>query len=142
LKRIAAFSAVVVLLSPFLAQGDEAASSSAPPLTDIRKEMLSEYKFAPSGTKAAPLPTSLHSDAPAQLSGAAPTGRDVVRMAPFEVRETSAAAFMPFAPAISAGTRATAASKLGIGVHHMLLGKVHVFVSTLFYVPILVGFEW
>ncbi len=65
-------------------------------------------------------------------------------MAPFEVRETGAsnAAPRPVASRISDTPGGRAAAKLGIGVHHLEIGRVHVFVNTLFYVPFLVGFEW
>jgi hypothetical protein len=106
--------------------------------------MLSEYKFTPSGTKAAPLPSSLRSEAPPDSPAIIPAAKDVVSMAPFEVRETGAsnAALMPVAPKKPDNPQAVAAAKLGIGIHYMRLGKVRLFVNTIFYVPILIGFDW
>jgi hypothetical protein len=144
LRRFAATSALIALLSPLVAAGEDDDSLGKQPLTETRREMLQEYKFTPAGTKTAALPSSLISEAPALPKTGVSTPRDVVRMAPFEVRESaetsatlsSAAAPKPDTP----GGRA--AAKLGIGVHHLEIGKVHVFVNTIFYLPFLVGFEW
>jgi hypothetical protein len=106
--------------------------------------MISEYKFAPPGTKPAALPSSLNSIAPAQPPTDKPSGRDVVAMEPYEVRETGAgtSAFLPLSPSKPDSPRTSAAAKLGIGLHRFHVGKLHCFVNTIFYVPILVGFEW
>jgi hypothetical protein len=106
--------------------------------------MLSEYKFAPPGTKVTALPTSLHSEAPPPSPAPAENGKDVVRMEPFEVHESgmSNAAYLPLARRAPDKPPATVASKLGIGEHSVEVGKVHAFVVTVFYVPILAGFSW
>jgi hypothetical protein len=72
------------------------------------------------------------------------SSRDAVRMQPFEVHEsgTSIAAFMPVAPSGQEKRSSTAASRLGIGVHYLKLGKIRLFVTTALYVPILFGFDW
>jgi hypothetical protein len=139
--RFAAPFALIALLSPLLAGADENGEHA---LTDTRREMLQEYKFAPPGTKAAALPTSLNSEAPAVGNSGTQTPKDVIRMAPFEVSETggSIAALGPASVARSDTPAERAAVKLGTGVHHIEFGKVHVIVNTILYVPFLVGFEW
>jgi hypothetical protein len=90
LRRIAATTAVLAFLSPFIAEGADAGASpvaaapAEPAPTDIRREMLLEYKFTPAGAKVTPLPSSLHSDAPAEAAEPA----DVVRLEPFKVSDT------------------------------------------------------
>ncbi len=137
LRRIAATTAVLVLFYPFRTEGadPDCGRSCGTHLTDIRREMLQEYRFAPQGTPVTPLPTSLHSDAPAVHASP-----DIVRMEPFEVRDVQAAPPVESSPPDKPA--ATAATRLGIGAHHMKLGKVHLTVNTIFYVPFLVGFEW
>ena len=65
-------------------------------------------------------------------------------MEPFEVRESGAseAPILASEPTAPEAEPATVAKKLGIGTHYAKLGKVRVFVSTVFYIPILAGFDW
>jgi len=145
LSRFAAPSIAIILCSPFFVEGADSAPPSAEPvLTEVRREMLSEYRYAPPGAKAFLAPSSLHSDARPLVATPAATGADVVKMAPFEVREAGApqSPYIPLAQTESEKTPSSVAAKLGIGTHHMDLGKVHLFATTIFYVPILVGFEW
>jgi len=145
LRTVAASTTVIVLLSPFILSGEEASSANtANTLTEIRRELLSEYKFSPPGTKATTLPTSLHSEGPPAISVPATNKKDVVRMEPFEVHESgvSNSAYQPLSDKAPDTPSATLASRFGIGVHHFQIGKTHMFVSTIFYVPFIAGFEW
>jgi hypothetical protein len=142
--RFAIASSVVVLLLPIAFKGQEAPMAQADrPLTDIRGEMLSEYRFAPPGAKPAALPTSLQSDSPPLPAPTASSG-DVVKMAPFEVRESalSTAALQSIEQPSPAKPPATVASKLGIGERDFMVGNVHAFVISIFYVPFIAGFSW
>jgi hypothetical protein len=142
--RRTATAAFTVLLATLPARGAEETPATEPLLSDVRQEMLAEYKFTAAGTKAAPLPSSLHSDAPAEVETIARARKDVVTMAPFEVRDSGVPplALMPAVSESQAPERKTVAAKLGIGIHRLDVGKVHMFVNTVFFVPFLVGFEW
>ncbi len=144
LRRFVATSAFIALLSPSFAVAEGDDSHRTQPLTDTRREMLEEYKFTPPGSRGAAPPSSLHSDAPASPQAHDSTLRDTVKMAPFEVREagTPNVTLEPAAVPKSDGGAGRAAARLGIGVHHIEIGKVHVFVNTIFFVPFLVGFDW
>jgi hypothetical protein len=136
---------VLLLLGPVLSLNAEdtgAASSDTP--TDIRREMASEYRFSAPGKKADPLPSSLNSSSTGIPTIPSAAGKDVVAMAPFEVRESGSSAVPVLSPEGGApqGSRATVAEKLGIGTHYAKLGKVRVFVSTVFFIPVLAGFDW
>lgn len=105
--------------------------------------MLSEYKFAPPGTKPLTLPTSFQSDAPPVPVPSGSSG-EIVKMEAFEVREStlSIAAFDSPGRKSSNKPPATVAGKLGIGEHDFEVGKLHAFVITIFYVPFVAGFSW
>jgi hypothetical protein len=142
--RLTAASIIVVFLLPILAEGQDAASpQTEKPSNEIRGEMLSEYRFTPSGSKPAAIPTALQSDVP-PLPVSQDTNGDVVKMDPFEVRDSasSSAAYLPLERAASVKAPSTVASKLGIGEHDFKVGKVHAFVITILYVPIVAGFSW
>jgi hypothetical protein len=143
-KRFATASSIVIFLLPIVVEGQEAPSSQADrPLTAIRGEMLSEYRFTPPGTKPSALPTSLQSDSPPLPVSPAGSG-DVVKMAPFEVRESalSVAALQSIEQPSPEKPPATVASKLGIGERDFMVGNVHAFVISIFYVPFIAGFSW
>ena len=139
--RLALPTSIAILLMPFIVEAQETPSPEKPP-TDVRKEMLAEYKFAAAGSKPAILPTSLQSEAPKIYASG--TDKDVVRMEAFEVRETgvSGAAYQPLEQQSPSKSPATAASKLGIGEHDFKVGRLHAFVVTIFYVPLIAGFQW
>jgi hypothetical protein len=105
--------------------------------------MLSEYRFTPPGAKPAAIPTSLHSDAPPLPAQPASSG-EIVKMAPFVVRESSSqvAAYQSIGQQSPAKAPATVAEKLGIGERDFTVGNVHAFVVSIFYVPIAAGFRW
>jgi hypothetical protein len=139
--RLAPPCLFVVLLFPFMVEGQEAPPPEAA-LTDIRNEMLAEYKYAAPGNKTAALPTSLQSESPKIYASG--TEKDVVKMEAFEVRESglSSAAYQSAEQQSPSKPPATVASKLGIGEHDFEVGKVHAFVVTIFYVPFIAGFKW
>jgi hypothetical protein len=142
--RFAISSSIVVFLLPIAVNGQEAPLPKADgPPTDIRGEMLSEYRFAPPGAKPVALPTSLQSDSP-PLPAQAASGGDVVKMAPFEVRESALpiAALQSIEQPSPAKPPATVASKLGIGERDFTVGNMHAFVISIFYVPFVAGFRW
>jgi len=142
--RLATASSIVVLFLPIAVEGqDDASSQSGKPDTEIRGEMLSEYRFTPPGSKPAAIPTSLQSDSP-PLPVSSENKGDIVKMAPFVVRESasSMAAYQSIEQESPAKAPATVASKLGIGEHDFMVGKTHAFVVTVFYVPFLAGFSW
>jgi hypothetical protein len=142
--RSATAGTILVLLLPLVVRGQEAASPQTdPPHTDIRGEMMSEYKFTPPGAKPAVIPTSLQSDAP-PLPAPTASSADVVKMEPFVVRESAPplAALLPLEHQSPDKPPATVASKLGIGEHDFMVGKLHAFVVTIFYVPLVAGFSW
>jgi hypothetical protein len=143
LRQKFAAAALFAVLSPLLSLGAEDAVSNSPP-TEIRREMLLEYKFTAPGDKAAEAPSSLHSEATVRPLTGFPPGKDIVQMAQYEVREGGmpTPSLLPTAPIRAAGAPATVAGKLGIGVHYLQLGKVRLFVNTVLYVPFLIGFDW
>ena len=142
--RLATTSLIGALLLAAAARGqDSAASRIDEPRNEIREEMRSQYRYAPSGSKPAAMPTALQSDSP-PLPVSQSTKADVVKMEPYEVRESgsSSAAYLPLERASPAKAPATVAKKLGIGERDFKVGKVHAFVVTLFYIPIAAGFSW
>jgi hypothetical protein len=139
--RLAPPYSFLLFLFPFVVEAQEAPPPETA-LTDIRKEMLSEYKFAAPGNKPATLPTSLQSESPTIYASRA--DKDVVKMEAFEVREPglSNAASQSIEQHSPSKPAATVASKLGIGEHDFEVGKVHAFVVTIFHVPLIAGFTW
>ena len=105
--------------------------------------MLSEYRFTPPGAKPAAIPTSLQSDSP-PLPASSAGGGDAVKMEPYVVRESalSNAALQSIEQPSPAKPPATVASKLGIGERDFMVGNVHAFVISIFYVPFVAGFRW
>jgi hypothetical protein len=135
---------VLLLWPAFALHAEDSGVASPESSTDIRREMASEYRFSPAGKKEEPLPTSLTSSSPVLSTAPIAVGKDVVAMAPFEVRESggSSLPMLESPTAAHDGTPGTVAKKLGIGTHFAKLGKVRLFVTTVFYIPILAGFDW
>jgi hypothetical protein len=133
--RSAALSLLLGSICPLAAVGapDDATD---PPHTNIRKELLAEYKFEAT-TRDPTLPAPLLANA-----SAAPQDPNLVEMAPYTVRET------PKMNALNADIVAQEASarteaitrKLGIGMHVAPLGPVGLYAVTVFYIPVQVGF--
>jgi hypothetical protein len=142
-SRLVPIAAALLLSAPFGVRGADAAAADTDPQTDIRKVMLSEYRYTPPGTKTAPAPTALTSASPAPAAPSSGSA-DAVRMDPIEVRATGVpiAALLPLEQPAPEKAKATVASRLGIGVHYLKIGKVRLFMNTVFYVPFLVGFQW
>jgi hypothetical protein len=137
-------TALLILSQAFTLKADDSGAASTEPSTDIRREMASEYKYLPPGKRAEPLPSSLNSSSTGIPATPRSAEKDVVAMAPFEVRESGTPA-MPASMTESnapKGSPITVAQKLGIGAHYAKLGKVRLFVSTVFYIPIIAGFDW
>ena len=115
------------------------------PQTDIRKEMLSEYSLTPS--KPDPASKAANADSVivrAKVDPPSTYPKDVIRMDPFVVQQPGSAdtPSEPMLQVAPAARAATAATKLGIGVHHFRLGELRMFAGTVFYIPFVVGFEW
>jgi hypothetical protein len=133
--RSAALSLLLGSICPLAAVGAPDDATDAPH-TNIRGELLSEYKFeAP--TKDPTLPAPL----PANAS-TAPQDPNLVKMAPYTVRETSKMnALHADIVAQEASARTEAITrKLGIGMHVAPLGPVGLYAVTVFYIPVQVGF--
>jgi hypothetical protein len=133
-----------VFLATLTLKAQEVPSSTTEKhMTEIRKEMLSEFKYAPPGSKPAILPTSLRSDSPL-VNVTSGTEKDVVKMEAFEVRESGSSirGFEPLEQQSSENAKPTIASNLGIGEHDFTVGKMHAFVISIFYVPFIAGFRW
>jgi hypothetical protein len=133
----------LLLWPAFTLHAEDSGAALQEPPTDIRRQMASEYTYSPPGKKADAPPTSLNSSSPCLPAAPGTVGKDVVAMAPFEVRESGSAAM----PAMIPGPKGpegegTTAKKLGIGTHYAKLGNVRLFVTTVFYIPILAGFDW
>jgi hypothetical protein len=113
----------------------------AAPRTDVRRELLSEFKYVAHPPQAAAPSPFL---APGAQPGLPPPSdtSDLVRMAPFTVREMVRMETL-HADLVQEKTDAhTAAvmSKLGIGLHVAPVGPVAFYAATLFYIPFAVGF--
>jgi hypothetical protein len=147
LARQVTRAALICLLSSggILLASEDGPSDDGVPATDIRRELLSEFKYAPA-KKAPDSPASVGPMPKAQprLDPSPAAGADTVRMAPFEVQDSRTPLNLstwvvqeePTTPA------ETMASKLGIGVHTWKMGKTRLNVRTIFYIPFLVGLEW
>jgi hypothetical protein len=139
------FAALVLLVASTCGLG--AASGPDPGSdvqhTNIRKELLSEYKYGvPPKGQTIPDPIVADSSAAPQILPLTPPNSDVVRMEPFTVRE---GAKLEALHADIVRQRANArteaiTSKLGIGVHVAPVGPVGFYAVTVFYIPISVGF--
>ena len=113
------------------------------PHTNIRKELLSEYKYlVPPKDQTISGPIVSDASTTPQISAPAPPNLDVVKMAPFTVREGAKMDSLHadiVRQKVNARTDAIA-SKLGIGVHIAPMGPVGFYAVTVFYIPIVVGF--
>jgi len=110
--------------------------------TDIRKELLSEFKYVKPQNAAPKAPSKPDTKADQPAVALASGDSAPLVMAPFTVRESADMdrlhedLLMQKADARSEMT----ASKLGIGVHVARLGPAGFYAVTVFYVPIVVGF--
>jgi hypothetical protein len=145
LVLLAVRAAAILLPSASVMAADDSGPGSDAPATDIRKEMLAEYRFSPKGDCPAAAPsTPAPLAAPRPAAAPSADGKDIVVMAPFEVQMASGrdglqtAAFQD--EPTSEGEKV--ASGLGIGVHRMKLGRVNLYARTILFIPFLVGIEW
>jgi hypothetical protein len=145
--RLATRTALMVLLSSAggLLAADDGRPDDGLPATDIRRELLSEFKYSPakkppdSATPVQSVPKSQQ-----RLDPSSAASSDAVRMAPFEVQDTRTPRNLPalLVQEEPKSPAETIVSKLGIGVHSWKLGKTKLSIHTLFYIPFFVGLEW
>jgi hypothetical protein len=110
--------------------------------SEIRRQLLSEFKYVAAPKEAVISAPFLADSAPRPPSMAAESqGRNVVRMAPYTVRQTvkmdelHSAILREQADARTAAMMAT----LGVGLHVVPVGKAYLYAATLFYIPFAVG---
>lgn len=125
-----------------LAGEKEADSDTAVPATNIRREILSEFRFVPS--QAAPVPhksTLARGPTLPKSQTLAYAGADIVRMAPYTVHESlkMEELHQDILNEQADAHTADLMKKMGIGLHEAPIGKVHFFTATVFYIPIIVG---
>jgi len=127
----------LIAASGALAAGDPGPDAAAAH-TDIRRELLSEFKYAPAQKEPARSPLFVSPSLASQPGG---PGADVVTMAPFTVRETVRMEKLHSDLVQEKSDARTAAimTKLGVGVHVLPAGPVTFFAATVFYIPIVVG---
>jgi hypothetical protein len=113
------------------------------PHTDVRKELLSEFKFVPPQKEVArPAPFLTASAQPVATSAAETGNGELVTLAPFTVREMVRMETLHADILQEKADARTAAvmSKLGIGLHVAPVGPVAFYAATLFYIPFAAGF--
>ena len=138
-------AALVLLFASIwpLAAAEAPDAGSDVPHTNIRKELLAEYQFvAPPKIPTLPAPFLTDTSTAPQTFTFMPQDPDIMRMAPFTVRE---GANMDTLHAGIVRQEANARSdamtgKLGNGVHVARLGPVGFYAVTVFFVPVAVGF--
>jgi hypothetical protein len=140
--RLVALSLLVGSICPLVAVG--APSDVTDTLaTNIRGELLSEYKFeAPPKDPVQPAPFVTNTSTQPPILPATPQDPNLVRMAPFIVRETAKMdALHAEVVAQEANARTEAITRrLGIGIHVAPMGPVGFYAVTAFYIPIQIGF--
>ena len=112
------------------------------PHTDIRKVLISEFKFE--GPQAGPTQPIPSSNPPQELPARA-RDPNLVRMAPLIVGENSAKLNALHADIVAQQSNAKTASitrKLGIGIRVAPLGPVNFYAVTVCFIPIQVGFSF
>ncbi len=113
--------------------------SPAPP-TDIRREILSGFRFIPRQAEPAEASPILAQGAAAPAAPDA-AGPDIVSMAPYTVRENVRMEKL-HADIVEAQAEARTAAtmtRLGVGLHEVPVGNFHLFAGTVFYIPFVVG---
>jgi hypothetical protein len=138
-------AALVLLFASIwpLAAADAPDAGSDVPHTNIRKELLAEYQYvAPTRIPTLPAPFLTDASTAPQTVPLMPQDPDVVRMAPFTVREgVKMDALHAGIVWQKANARSDAMTgKLGIGVHVARLGPVGFYAVTVFFIPVAVGF--
>jgi hypothetical protein len=113
------------------------------PRVDMRRQILSQYKFTPHPGESSPV---LSPGAVAQPAPAAATPSDVVTMPTYTVRETmrTNAITAALAEQKSDARAEMMMGKLGVGFHVVPLGKFRLYAGTIFFIPFTagIGFSW
>ena len=139
--RFGALSLLLGLFYPLYAAGAPDDGTDVPS-AGIRKELLSEYKFAAmTSSPTQPVPF-LNNTSSSQTLTTAPQDPDLVQMAPYTVRDTMKMDALHsdiVAQRVNAREEAVT-RKLGIGVHIAPAGPVGFYAVTVFYIPVVVGF--
>jgi hypothetical protein len=127
----------LIAASGAIAAGDPGSDAGAQ-RTDIRRELLSEFKYAPPQKDPSAPPPIV---SPVQATQAAEPGADIVVMAPFTVRETVRMEKLHSDLMQEKAEARTAAimTKLGVGVHVLPAGPMYFYAATIFYIPFAVG---
>jgi hypothetical protein len=146
LLKVPLLALLFALAGRLMAEGSAGQDPGAPH-PEVRAQILSEFRFIPPDTPPAPTPPVLA--APAQAPGPETlpfAGPDIVTMAPFTVRETTRMEELHAAILKDHSAAVTAAEmrRLGVGLHEISVGPLHLFAGTVFYVPFVVGggFAW
>jgi hypothetical protein len=110
--------------------------------TEVRRQLLTEFKYVAS-PKDPVVSAPFLADSTARLPSVAaePPGPDVVRMAPYTVRQTVKMDELHTAILHEQADARTAAmmAKLGVGLHVVPVGKAYLYAATVFYIPFAVG---
>jgi hypothetical protein len=129
---------ILIACASRLAAADDPAPEAAH--TDIRQELLSEFKFV-APEKEVPLSPPFLSGSARPVPASAASG-DVVTLAPFTVREMVRMETLHADIMKEKADARTAAvmSKLGVGLHVAPVGPVAFYAATIFYIPFVAGF--
>lgn len=137
-----AASLLVFASSVSLAAAGDAGAGPEAPQTDIRKELLSEYKYVKE-TKdpAAKAPTPSTTGAAQQAAPPAPGDSAPLVMDAFTVHESTQMDRLheDVLNQDADARRAEVTSKLGVGMHVAPMGPLGFYAVTVFYIPIAVG---
>ena len=137
-------AALLACTPTVLSAAAERADGSAVTHAEVRREILSEFKFVPSaGAPAAQSPVLAPGATPSEPVDPQVAGTDIVYMAPYSVSENMKAEKMHSDILIAQQQAQTAAimTKLGIKVHvSPAIGPLRFYAATLFYIPFNVGF--
>jgi hypothetical protein len=110
--------------------------------TEVRRQLLSEYKYVASPQDPVVAAPFLADTAARPPAAAAEAGRpDVVRMEPYTVRQGVKMDELHSALLHEQADARTSAmmAKLGVGLHVVPVGKACLYAATLFYIPFAVG---
>jgi hypothetical protein len=140
--KLPALALLIASACPLVVAGDPDPEPGVPP-TDVRRQILLEFKYTgPPGNSAPAAPAMPDAAARKRTAVAKPVDPALVTMEPFEVRETSKADALhaDFLRQKADARTAGVMSKLGIGVHVVPVGPVGFYAVTVFHIPIAVGF--
>jgi hypothetical protein len=126
-----------------LAASEDPDPGQTPAQTDIRRQLLSEFKYvAPPKDAAAVAPFLSDAVAPSQSAPPAFETADLVKMDAYTVQETvqTNSLHAVFLQQKANARMEAVMTKLGVAVHVAPVGKAYVFAATIFYIPFAVGF--